>query len=616
MHSRNVVSWSTLMTGLFQKGFAIEVLGLFKNMVLEDNLCPNEYILATTLSSCSNSGMLKEGLQCHGYVLKTGLLFHQYVKNALVRMYSTFSDVEGATRVLNSIPGSDTVTFNSIIHGLLDHGYLSEGLEVLCRMAAECVVWDNVTYVNVFGLCSRLKDLKLGLQVHSRMLKSGDEFDLYLGSAIMDMYGKCGQISVARKVFDGLQTRNVVSWTAILAAYLQNGCFEEALKLFLQMELEGVVPNEYTFAVLLNASSSLSAFGYGNSLHALAEKSGFRSHIIVGNALINMYSKTGIIEGAYEVFTDMLYRDSITWNSIISGYSHHGLGKEALAVFHDMLAAGEHPNYVTFIGVLSACGHLGRVQEGFYYLHQLMEEMGIKPGLEHYTCMVGLLSKAGLLYEAETFMKSTPIEWDVVAWRTLLSACQVHRNYVLGKQVAEIVLHMDPDDVGTYTLLSNMHAKAKSWDGVATIRKLMRRRDIKKEPGLSWTEIRNDTHIFVSDDNSHPESNQIHEKVKELLDKIKPLGYVPDIASVLHDVEEEQKEEYLGHHSEKLAIAYTILKTPSRAPVRIIKNLRMCDDCHSAVKLMSKVTNRVITVRDVNHFHCFRDGMCSCADYW
>ncbi|CAK9139719.1 unnamed protein product [Ilex paraguariensis] len=616
MRRRNVVSWCALMVGYFHHGFALEVLKLFKTLVSVDNLCPNEYILTTVLSSCSDSGLLKEGKQCHGYVLKSGLVFHQYVKNALVCMYSMCLDVKEAMRILNSAPGSDLFTYNCILHGLLNHDHLTVALDVLNRMLVECVEWDSVTYVSVFSLCARLKDLKLGLQVHNRMLRTNVECDLYVSSAIIDMYGKCSEISLTRKVFDGLQTRNVVSWTAILAAYLQNECFEEALKLFSDMELEEIKPNEITFAVLLNSSAGLSALGCGNSLHARAEKSGFKDYVTVGNALINMYSKNGNIEAANEVFSDMRYRDSITWNSMISGYSRHGLGKEALTVFHDMLAKKEQPNYVTFVGVLSACGHLGRVQEGFYYLHQLMKQMNIEPGLEHYTCIVGLLSKAGLLDEAEYFMRSTPIQWDVVAWRTLLSACHVYRNYGTGKRVADVVLHMDPNDVGTYVLLSNMHAKAKRWDGVAKIRKLIRERNIKKEPGLSWTEIRNDTHVFVSDDNNHPEFVQIHEKVRELLAKIKLLGYVPDFASVTHDVEEEQKEDYLSYHSEKLAIAYALIKTPTEAPVRVFKNLRMCDDCHSAVKLISKVTDRVIIVRDVNRFHCFQEGWCSCADYW
>ncbi|KAL0431722.1 UNVERIFIED_CONTAM: Pentatricopeptide repeat-containing protein [Sesamum radiatum] len=213
-------------------------------------------------------------------------------------------------------------------------------------------------------------------------------------------------------------------------------------------------------------------------------------------------------------------------------------------------------------------------------------------------------------------MRSIPIKWDIVAWRTLLNACHVHQNYGLGKTVADTVLHMDPTDVGTCILMSNMHAKAKRWDKVVAVRKLMREKNIKKEPGLSWTEIRNNTHIFVSDDTKHVESVQIREKVKKLLAEIKPLGYVPDIVSELHDVEEEQKEDHLSYHSEKLAIAYAIMKTPPEAPIHVLKNLRICDDCHSAAKFISKLTKRIIVVRDVNRFHHFRDGYCSCADYW
>jgi hypothetical protein len=213
-------------------------------------------------------------------------------------------------------------------------------------------------------------------------------------------------------------------------------------------------------------------------------------------------------------------------------------------------------------------------------------------------------------------MRTAPVKWDVVAWRTLLNACHVHQNYGLGRWVAEFVLEMDPNDVGTYTLLSNIYAKEKRWDGVVKVRKLMRDKKIKKEPGVSWIEIGNVTHIFTSEDNKHPDYGQTYQKVKELLAMIKPLGYTPDIGAVLHDVEDEQKEYYLSYHSEKLAIAYGLLKLPSEASILVIKNLRICDDCHSAVRLISKVTNRVIVVRDANRFHHFRDGRCSCLDYW
>lgn len=616
MPERNVVSWSALMTGYLLNGFSLKVIRLLKDMISEGNVSPNEYIFAIAISSCCDRGRVEEGRQCHGLLLKTGFSFHNYVRNGLVSMYSKCSIVQDAMGVWNEVPVNDIVAYNSILSSLVENGYLREGLEVLRSMVSESVKWDKVTFVNAFSLCASLKDLRLGLHVHGKMLTSDVECDAYVSSAIINMYGKCGKILMARGVFDGLQSRNVVLWTAVMASCFQNGCFEEALNLFSKMEQENVKSNEFTYAVLLNACAGLSARRNGSLLHGHSEKSGFKHHVMVGNALINMYAKSGDIEAAKKVFSDMMHRDIITWNAMICGFSHHGLGKKALLVFQDMLAAEEHPNYVTFTGVLSACGHLGLVQEGFYYLHHLMKQFGVQPGLEHYTCIVSLLSKTGQLNEARNFMRTAPVKWDVVAWRTLLNACHVHQNYGLGRWVAEFVLEMDPNDVGTYTLLSNIYAKEKRWDGVVKVRKLMRDKKIKKEPGVSWIEIGNVTHIFTSEDNKHPDYGQTYQKVKELLAMIKPLGYTPDIGAVLHDVEDEQKEYYLSYHSEKLAIAYGLLKLPSEASILVIKNLRICDDCHSAVRLISKVTNRVIVVRDANRFHHFRDGRCSCLDYW
>ncbi|KAL0395637.1 UNVERIFIED_CONTAM: Pentatricopeptide repeat-containing protein [Sesamum calycinum] len=497
MPKKNVVSWGSIMAGYLQHGCASEVIELCRYMVKVDKLCPNKYILATVLASCSNCGLLDEG----GYV---GYEFHLR---------------------------SDICTYNSLLKGLLDQGDSREASYVMRSMVVECESdeWDSITCVNVFGVCGSLKDLILGRQVHSRILKTGVDCDLFVGSATVDMYGKCGELSSMRRVFDGLPTKNEVTWTAVLTAYLHNECFEEALKLFLEMDLQNVVPNEYTFSVVLNSCAGISALGYGNSLHARAEKMGMKDHTVVGNALIHMTTRCGLIDDANTVFRNMLHRDVISWNLMITGYSYHGLGEEALDVFQQMLIAKERPSYVTFVGVLSACGFLGRIDEGFYYLNHMMREFDIEPGLEHYTCIVGLLARAGRLDEAENFMRSIPIKWDVVAWRTLLNACHVHQNYGLGKTVADTVLHMDPSDVGTCILMSNMHAKAKRWDKVVAVRKLMRETNIKKEPGLSWTEIKNDTHIFVSDDTKHVESVKIREKVKKLLAEIKPLGYVPDI---------------------------------------------------------------------------------------
>ncbi|KAF2608145.1 hypothetical protein F2Q68_00044640 [Brassica cretica] len=430
------------------------------------------------------------------------------------------------------------------------------------------------------------------------------------------MYGKCGNPLYAQRVYNGTKTLNIVLNTSIMDAYFQNKSYEEALNLFAKMENKEVPPNEFTFAVLLNSTAELSLLRQGDLLHGLVVKSGFRNHVMVGNALVNMYAKSGSIEDAWKAFSGMAFRDIVTWNTMICGFSHHGLGMEALEAFEEMMSAGEFPNRITFIGVLQACSHMGFVEQGHYYFNHLMKQFGVEPDLQHYTCVVGLLSKAGLFEDAEYFMRTAPIGWDVVAWRALLNACYVRRNYSLGKKVAEYAIEMHPNDSGIYILLSNIHAKSKEWDGVARVRSLMKERRVKKEPGVSWIGIRNKTHVFLSEDNQHAEIVLIYAKVKEVLAKIRPLGYAPDVAGAYHDVDEEQRENNLSYHSEKLAVAYGLMKTPEKSPLYVTKNVRICDDCHSAIKLISRLSDRLIVVRDSNRFHHFQDGHCSCCDYW
>ncbi|KAL4568494.1 hypothetical protein LXL04_024107 [Taraxacum kok-saghyz] len=618
MTKRDVVSWSSLMAGLFQNGFSFEVLKSFNSMVSEnDEFCqPNEYIFTLVLSSCSTLRYIQLGRQCHGYVLKSGLIFYEYVKNALVRLYSMMPDVVGAMEVLVSVPGYNTCTYNLILNGLIEHNYLHEASDIVKKMLTEQIMWDKSTYITIFTLCARLQDPYLGQQVHNKLLKSDIEFDVYVSTAIINMYGKCKEIQSARKVFDMFKTRNVVSWTSIINAYSQHGSFEESLELFVDMQNDDIAPNESTYVVLVNACAGLPSIGYGCSLHGLINKTGFKSHTNVGNALIYMYSRTGDIKSSEKIFASMITRNIITWNTMICGYSHHGLGQKSLTLFQEMLELGQDPNHVTFTGVLTACGHLGLVEQGFYYLNTLMKQKGVDPTLEHYTCIIGVLSKAGRLNEALNFMKSTKVKWDTVAWRTLLNACHVHGNYTLGTQVGNFITNLDPEDEGTYTLLSNIYAKGENFSGVTKVRELMKKRKIKKEPGLSWVEIKNQTHVFVSGDDKHPEFVDILDKLKDLFRQIKAIGYVADTGNVLHDVDDEQKEDNIRFHSEKLAVAYGLLKTCEEVPIRIMKNLRICDDCHCVMKLISKVTKRVIVVRDVNNFHHFEDGKCSCGDYW
>ncbi|RCV15594.1 hypothetical protein SETIT_3G069000v2 [Setaria italica] len=587
MPYRNAVSGNLLMSGYASAGRHKDSLALLR--VVDFGL--NEYILSAAVAASAHVRSYDIGRQCHGYAVKAGLAEQPYVRNTCAHM-------EDAVKVFENVSGFDAFTFNSMINGFLDWGQLDGSVRIVTDMMGEIERWDHVSYVAVLGHCASMKDMVLGGQVHAQALKRRLQLNVFVGSALVDMYGKCDCAHDAQCAFDVLPEKNFFSWTAVMTAYTQNELYEDALQLFLDMEMERIKPNEFTYAVGLNSCAGLAALRNGNALSSCALKTGHWAHLVVGNALMNMYSKSGSIEDACRVFTSMPLCDVISWNLIITGYAHHGLAREAMEVFHYMLSAEEVPSYVTFIGVLSACAQLGLVDEGFYYLNTMMKEVGVTPGNEHYTCMVGLLCRAGRLDEAERFIVDNGIGIDVVASRSLLSSCQIYRNYGLGHRVAEQILQLKPNDIGTY------------------LRKQMRDRGVRKEPGVGWIQVGSDVHVFTSEDKAHPQIDQITVKLEELIDQIKAIGYVPNFAVVLHDIEDEQKEEHLMYHSEKLALAFALIHTPKGATIRIMKNLRICDDCHVAIELISTVTSRKIVVRDAIRFHCVEGGVCSCDDYW
>ncbi|KAK3137949.1 hypothetical protein QOZ80_5AG0362480 [Eleusine coracana subsp. coracana] len=612
MPFRNSVSGNLLMSGYTSSGHHRDALALLR--VIDFGM--NEYVLSAAVAATAHVRSYDIGRQCHGYAIKAGLVEQPYVSNAVLHMYCECTHMEDAAKIFESMSGFHVFAFNSMINGFLDRGMLDSSVAMVRRMAREVEQWDHVSYVVVLGHCASMKDLVLGDQVHVQALKKRLELNVYVGSALVDMYGKCDRAHDAHCIFEVLPEKNVVSWTAVMNAYNQKELFEDALQLFLDMEMEGVRPNEFTYSVVLNSCAGLAALRNGNALGACALKTGHWRYLPVGNALVNMYSKSGSIKDAWKIFLSMPYRDVISWNLIVTGFAHHGLAKEAMEAFHYMLSAAENPSYIAFVGVLSACAQLGLVDEGFYYLNTMMKEVGVIPGNEHYTCMVSLLCRAGWLEEAEKFIMSNCISTDVVAWRSLLISCQVHRNYDLGHRVAEQILELKPNDVGTYVLLSNMYAKANRWDGVVKVRKLMRDMGVRKEPGVSWIQVGSEVHVFRAEDNLHPQMDQITEKLEELIDQIKAIGYIPNCDVVLHDIEDEQKEEHLMYHSEKLAVAFGLIHTPKGGTIHIMKNLRICDDCHVALKLISIVTKRKIVIRDAVRFHCIEDGACSCGDYW
>lgn len=307
------------------------------------------------------------------------------------------------------------------------------------------------------------------------------------------------------------------------------------MKLFFQMQIGGMDKDQFTYTSVLSASANLVAVEQGKQVHAHIIKTGYESNVSVGNTLVDMYAKCGSINAAHKVFENMPEKDVVSFNAIIAGYAHHGHGKEALRFFEQMQLVGMQPNDITFICILSACSHVGLVNEGRNYFTSMSRNHNIKPRMEHYACMVDLLSRAGFLYEVEEFIREMPFKPGAVIWRTLLGACRVHGNIELGKLAAEYALELEPEDSATYVLLSNMFAAAGMWDETENVRQLMRARKVKKEPGQSWIEIKNKMHTFIVGDRFHPQTEEIYAKLESLTSQMKRAGYIPDTSFVLHD---------------------------------------------------------------------------------
>eukprot|EP01018_Ginkgo_biloba_P006260 Gb_32989 [translate_table: standard] len=616
MPDRDVVSWNTILAGYALHGQGEEALELFRRMQ-QECVKPDQFTFSSVVSASTNLTALKQGKQVHAHVIRVGFEPHVTVSNALVTMYVKYGSLEDARKVFHEMPQRDQVSWNAVIVGSAQHKRGMEALELFQQMVRLGMKPDMFTLASVLSAYASLEDLQQGKQFHTHIIRTGFETNVIVGSALVDMYAKCGNVADAHQVFDSMPEQDAVLWNTIISGYAQNECCEEALEFFCQMQREGLKPDECTFVCALSACAGLAALYQGKQIHALIVRTEFVSYVSVSNSLVTMYAKCGRIEDARYMFDKMPKYDSVSCNAMIAGYAQHGCGKEALQVFEQMLQAGIKPSDVTFIAVLSACSHAGLVDEGKRYFDSMSQDHLITPSKDHYSCMIDLLGRAGKLKDAEDFIKNMPFEPDAIGWAALLGACRTHGNTELGSRAAECLIELEPQNAAAYVVLSNMYAAAGRWDDVAKMRKMMKERGVKKKPGCSWIEVSKKVHAFVAEDRSHPQTDEIYATWERVAGQMKAAGYVPNTNIVLlYDVEEEHKENVLSHHSEKLAIAFGLMSTPTGTTIRIVKNLRVCGDCHTAIKFISRIAEREIVVRDANRFHHFNNGICSCGDYW
>ncbi|XVF54047.1 hypothetical protein PTKIN_Ptkin05aG0150100 [Pterospermum kingtungense] len=514
----NLLNFNHMIRGFSQSNQPNEAIKMYYKMYYFQGFSGDIMTFIFVLKACARVSDIASGQRLHVHVLKLGLDFNLFVANALIHMFSCCGDLGLARKVFDTMDERDLVSWNSLICGYSKCKRFEEVLGLYRTMQEANVKADAVTMLKVILACCYTDNMNLTDAVVKYIEENHIHIDVYLGNTLIGMYGKRGLVNLARGVFDNMLERNVVSWNSLIKGYIKVGQlieartafdkmkqrdviswtsmitgysqanqFTDALKLFQDMMAAKVVPDEITVASVLSACANLGALDVGQAVHDYICNHGIRADVYVGNSLIDMYCKCGVVEKALEVFHGMKEKDSISWTSVISGLAVNGFADSALEFFSQMLKEGVQPTHGCFVGILLACTHTGLVDKGLEYFESMETVHGLTPEMKHYGCVVDLLSRSGYLERAYQFIIDMPIHPDVVVWRILLSACKLHGNVVLAEIVTNKLLELDPSNSGNYVLLSNTYASSDRWDAATEMRELMEGNYVQKPTG--WSSI-------------------------------------------------------------------------------------------------------------------------------
>ncbi|XP_050900342.1 pentatricopeptide repeat-containing protein DOT4, chloroplastic [Lathyrus oleraceus] len=710
-----VFLWNLMMSEYAKIGSYRESVSLFMKMQ-KMGVSGDSYTFTCVLKCFAALGKVKEFKRVHGYILKLGFGSNTAVVNSMIAAYFKFGEVESARNLFDELADRDIVSWNSLINGCVVNGFSKNGVEIFIQMLVMGVNWDLTTLVSVLVASANIGNLSFGRSLHAFGVKACFGKEVVFSNTLLDMYSKCGNLNSATEVFAKMGDTTIVSWTSIIAAYVREGRYDDAIVLFDEMQSKGVRPDIYTVTSIVHACACSNALDKGRDVHSYIIKNGMGSNSPVANALMNMYAKCGSVEEARLVFSQILAKDIVSWNTMIGGYSQnslpnealelfsdmqkqlkpdditmacvlpacaglaaldkgreihghilrrgyfsdlhvacalvdmyakcgllvlaqwlfdmipekdliswtvmiagygmHGFGSEAISTFKKMKIAGIEPDESSFAAILNACCHSGLLHEGWRFFNFMRNEYGIEPKLDHYACMVDLLSRAGNLSKAYKFIMSMPIEPDATIWGALLSGCRIHHDVKLAEKVAENLFELEPDNTRYYVVLANVYAEAEKWEEVKKLQEKMRKRRFEQNPGCSWIEFGGKFNIFVAWNTKHPQAKRIDALLRKLSLQMKNGEYSTKLRYALINEDDMEKEVIQCGHSEKSAMAFGILNLPPGRTVRVTKNRRVCGDCHEMGKFMSKTTNSEILLRDSNRFHHFKDGICSCRGFW
>ncbi|KAK9091642.1 hypothetical protein Sjap_024819 [Stephania japonica] len=490
MPDRDTVSYNTFVSAYARRDRGVvECVQLFIRMQ-EECVKPNHITMSALIGASATLRDLYLVEVMHGLVIQCDWSTNEFVGSALVDAYAKRARLEDAVRAFEEISEADLVSWNVMINGCACNGSKELALSVFSRMRHEGLPLNSFTLASMTKICSEPSDLSRGMQLHGCIVKAGLQHETPVSNALITMYSKCeeGMMS-AKYIFERTPWPNIISWTAMISGFMQNGQSDDAVRVYQRMLRAAVQENEFSFGSVLPAYSSFARLEQGIQVHARIIKSRFGLDMSVGNGLIDMYSKCGSLADAKRVFTTMERRDVVSWTTIITAFGQHGKAREALEILGTMTSEGFKPDAVTFLGVLSACSHGGLVDDGLRVFRLMIDDHGVKPHMRHYACVVDMLGRAGRLNEATKFIEDMGIQSDGLVWEALLSACRIHGEVELGARAAENLMQLKPSKDGAYVLLANIYADRGLWDDKGKVRERLDSSQLKKDTGHSWVAL-------------------------------------------------------------------------------------------------------------------------------
>lgn len=450
----NVVSWNVMIAGYgqqFQTGKAIECLQRMRQFGFE----PDEVTYINMLAACVKSG-----------------------------------DIETGRQMFDSMSFPSVSSWNAMLSGYFQNGNHKEAVKLFREMQFQNVQSDRTTLAITLSSCAGMGFLEAGKQIHAASLKAAFHTDIYVASGLIGMYSKCGKTELMKQIFYKMPVLDIVCWNSMIAGFSLNSQDKEAFTFFRQMRQYGMFPTQFSYATVLSCCAKLASSFQGKQVHALITKDGCINDVFVGSTLIDMYCKCGDVDGGWHFFNMMANKNTVTWNEMIHGYAQNGYGDEAVSLYKEMIASGEKPDGITFVAVLTACSHSGLTDAGIEIFNSMEQEHGVEPVLDHYTCIIDSLGRAGRFEEAEVLIDRMPYKDDPVIWEVLLSSCRFHANVTLAKRAADELFRLDPHNATPYVLLGNIYSSLGRWDEARAVRDMMSDKQVMKNPGYSWIEYK------------------------------------------------------------------------------------------------------------------------------